>query len=88
MSFEKTIAWMERLIWILIYLGLFTLVLGLATLSRHVAAVASWSLIIVGGLLAVAGVVLIWVRSRLDGRAGGLGPANAQCKADALEGTE
>jgi vacuolar-type H+-ATPase subunit I/STV1 len=88
MPTAKTIAWIERLIWILIYLGLFALVLGLATLSHHVAAASSWLLIVLGGTLAVTGVVLIWVRSRLDSRAEGLSPANAQCKADALEGTE
>ena len=62
MPSAKTIAWLERLIWIFIYLGLFAVVLGLATLLRSPA--AAWSLIGVGGILAVAGVVLIWIRSR------------------------
>ncbi|MDB5882480.1 MAG: hypothetical protein JWP43_2358 [Ramlibacter sp.] len=88
MPTAKTIAWIERLIWILIYVGLFAVVLGLAALSHHVAAALSWLLIVSGAILAVIGVVLIWVRSRLDGRTEGLSPANAQCKPDALKGTE
>jgi hypothetical protein len=64
MPSAKAIAWIERLIWILIYVGLFAVVLGLATLSRSAA--AAWSLITVGGMLAAGGCVLIWVRSRLN----------------------
>ena len=64
MASAKTLARIERLIWILIYGGLFALVLGLATLSR--APATAWSLIVLGGCVAAAGVVLIWVRSRLD----------------------
>jgi len=63
MQSSRAIAWVDRLIWPLIYVGLFTLVLGLASMKYHAA--AAWSLVVVGGLLAVAGVVLIWVRSRL-----------------------
>ena len=57
------LAWIDRLVWTLIYGGLFTLILGLAALPVH--AVASWSLIVAGAVLVAAGVVLIWVRSRL-----------------------
>jgi hypothetical protein len=64
MASSKALAWTERLAWILIYAGLFTLVLGVATLARSAA--TGWSLVTVGGLLAAGGVVLIWVRSRLD----------------------
>ena len=60
----KTIAWIDRLVWTLIYGGLFALVLGLAVLSRN--AGTGWSLVAVGAVLAIAGVVLIGVRSRLD----------------------
>ena len=58
-----TLAWIDRLVWILIYGGLFTLILGLAALPAH--AVASWSLIVVGAVLVAVGVALIWVRARL-----------------------
>jgi hypothetical protein len=64
MPSSKAIVWIERLIWILVYVGLFAVVLGLATLSRSAA--AAWSLITVGGVLAAGGVVLLWVRSRLN----------------------
>jgi hypothetical protein len=64
MATGRTIAWVERLVWILIYAGLFTFVIGLATRPQDAA--TGWSLIIVGAMVAVVGVVLIWVRSRLD----------------------
>ena len=64
MASAKTIAWIDRLVWTLIFGGLFTLVLGLAVLSRS--AGAGWSLVVVGGVLVIGGVVLIGVRSRLD----------------------
>ncbi|HWI81246.1 hypothetical protein [Ramlibacter sp.] len=63
MASARTLAWVERLAWILLYLGLFTLVLGIASLGHH--AGAAWSLIVAGGLLAVGGAALIWLRSRL-----------------------
>jgi hypothetical protein len=63
MPSDKAIAWIDRLVWTFIYGGLFALVLGLAVLSRS--AGAGWTLVAVGGALAVAGVVLIGVRSRL-----------------------
>jgi hypothetical protein len=64
MASARTLAWLDRLIWILIYGGLFSLVLGMASLSQHAA--AAWSFIVAGGCAAVAGAVLIWVRSRLS----------------------
>lgn len=64
MASARTLARIERLAWIFLYLGLFTLVLGIASLKYH--AGGAWSLIVVGGVLAVAGGVLIWVRSRLS----------------------
>lgn len=64
MASAKTLLWIERLVWILIYGGLLTLVLGLATLKLHAA--AGWSLVLAGGSVAAAGVVLIWLRSRLE----------------------
>jgi len=64
MPSAKAVVWIDRLIWILVYAGLFALVLGLATLSRS--ATTAWSLITAGSVLAAGGVVLLWVRSRLD----------------------
>ncbi len=64
MASARTLARIDRLAWVFLYLGLFTVVLGIASLRFHVA--AAWSLIIVGSLLAVAGVVLVWLRSRLS----------------------
>jgi hypothetical protein len=64
MASAKTLVWIERLVWILIYGGLFALILGLGTLSQE--PVTAWSLIVLGGCSALAGAVLIWVRSRLD----------------------
>ena len=64
MASTRTIAWVERLVWILIYAGLFSFVLGLATLNSH--ELAAWTLIAAGAVLVPAGVVLIWVRSRLQ----------------------
>jgi hypothetical protein len=58
------IAWVERLVWVLIFGGLATLVLGLAT--RDFDSAIAWALIVGGSVLAAGGVVLIWVRSRLD----------------------
>jgi hypothetical protein len=54
---------LEALVWVLIYGGLLMLVVGLA-LTR---AETEWAgpLIGVGGGLAAAGVILIWVRSRM-----------------------
>jgi len=64
MASPRTVAWIERLIWTLIYVGMFIAVLGLATRSRDSA--TGWSLIVLGAVVVAVGVVLIWVRSRLD----------------------
>jgi hypothetical protein len=64
MASDTTRARIERLAWILLYGGLFSVVLGLAA-TKYDAATA-WSLLVPGGAMAVAGIVLIWVRSRLD----------------------
>ncbi|HEY0884238.1 MAG TPA: hypothetical protein VGE20_03095 [Ramlibacter sp.] len=63
MASARTIAWIERLVWILIYAGLFSFVLGLATLKADEA--TAWTLIGAGAVLVPAGAVLIWVRARL-----------------------
>jgi vacuolar-type H+-ATPase subunit I/STV1 len=63
MASARTIARLDALAWILIYAGLFAVVLGIA--SHDTAKVAGWSLSVLGALAAIAGVVLIVVRSRL-----------------------
>ncbi len=63
MASARTLAWLDRAVWTLVYGGLLTLVLGIATGGSH--RIAGWSLGTVGGIAAVAGVLLIWVRARL-----------------------
>ena len=63
MAAPRTLQRLQTLIWVLIYGGLLTLVLGLAT-GRSDAALG-WSLVLGGGLAAAVGVVLIAVRARL-----------------------
>jgi len=63
MASARTIAWIERLVWALIYGGLFAVVIGLATLAQDAA--TGWSLIVAGACVTAVGVVLVWVRSRL-----------------------
>jgi hypothetical protein len=63
---SKSIARLQALIWILIYAGLLTLVLGLS--AARIDPAVGWSLVLAGGLLAGVGVFLIWVRSRMDGK--------------------
>ena len=64
MASDKARAWVERWAWILIYGGLLTLVVGLAARSSHAA--AGWTLIVLGGVVAAAGPVLIYIRSRMQ----------------------
>ena len=63
MASPKTLLWIERLVWILIYGGLLALVLGIATVGAD--AHTGWSLVVLGSCVAGAGAILIWVRSRL-----------------------
>ena len=63
MASAKTLKWIQNLVWILIYAGLLTLVLGVFT-ERSDYDTGS-TLVWFGGALAAAGVLLIWVRSRL-----------------------
>ena len=60
----KPHARLEKWIWILIYGGLFLLILGIATGRSD--ATLGWSMAVPGGVIALVGVVLIYVRSRLD----------------------
>jgi hypothetical protein len=59
---RRTLARLDLIAWGMIYGGLFMLVLGIASHDETV--VGGWSLSLVGGSAAVAGVVLIFVRSR------------------------
>ena len=63
MASARTLAWIERLVWILIYGGVIAVILGVATGGAHL--VAGWSLGVLGGIAIAAGVVLIVLRSRL-----------------------
>ncbi len=60
---SRTIARLQQLIWVLIYGGLLTLVLGLSVQRTDDA--LGWSLVVGGGIVAAIGFVLIYVRSRL-----------------------
>jgi hypothetical protein len=63
MASARKLARLDTIAWILIYGGLFLLVLGIA--SHGETAVAGWSLSVLGALAVVAGVVLIVIRARL-----------------------
>jgi hypothetical protein len=60
----KPHARLEKWIWILIYGGLFLVILGIAT--GRIDAALGWSMAAPGGVVALVGVVLIYVRSRLN----------------------
>ncbi len=61
---NKAIARLQTLIWILIYGGLLTLVLGLSVQRTHDP--IGWSMVVFGGVVAAAGFVLIYVRSKIN----------------------
>ena len=63
MASVQALARLQKVVWVLIYGGLLTLVLGLST--QRTDETVGWTLIVVGGVVAACGVVLIWVRSRL-----------------------
>lgn len=63
MSTRRALARLESLVWVLIYGGLFALVLGIA--SHDETAIGGWSLSVLGTLATAAGIVLIFVRARL-----------------------
>ncbi len=58
-----TAAGVEKLAWVLIYAGLLLLGLGLFVQREHDP--IGWTMVVAGGVAAVAGVVLIWLRSRM-----------------------
>ncbi|MES2282802.1 MAG: hypothetical protein V4542_15420 [Pseudomonadota bacterium] len=61
---NKAIARLQSLIWILIYGGLLTLILGIFV--QRSSDPVGWSMIVTGGVVAAVGFVLIYVRSRLN----------------------
>ena len=63
MATPSTLQRLQTLIWVLIYGGLLTLVLGIAT--ARIDNALGVVLMVVGGVAAAAGVVLIVVRARL-----------------------
>lgn len=54
---------LEALVWVLIYSGLLTLVLGLSV--QRLDEDTGWALVTGGALVAAVGVVLIYVRSKI-----------------------
>ncbi len=63
MAAAHTLQRLHKIIWALIYGGLLTLVLGIATARTDAA--TGWVLMVGGGLVAAVGVVLIAVRAQL-----------------------
>ena len=63
MKMPLTVATLEKLIWMLIFGGLFVLGLGLAVERSDFA--LGWSMVVAGGIATAVGVVLIVVRSRI-----------------------
>lgn len=64
MAAATTIARIERLVWIFIYGGMLSLVLGFAV--RETAAGAGGALMVVGVIAAAIGISLIFVRARMQ----------------------
>ena len=60
---NKSIIRLQQLIWVLIYGGLLTLVLGLSVQRSDDA--IGWSMVAGGAVVAAIGFALIYVRSRL-----------------------
>ncbi len=53
----------EALVWVLVYGGLLLLCLGLFVQRAHDP--LGWTLVVIGAGAAVAGAVLIWIRSKM-----------------------
>ena len=60
---NKSLTRLQQLIWVLIYGGLLTMVLGLSVLRIDDA--IGWPMVVAGGLMTAAGVILIYVRSKM-----------------------
>jgi uncharacterized membrane protein HdeD (DUF308 family) len=63
MPSARALALIERWAWILIYGGLFAVVLGVA--SRESSPATAWTLGTLGTAFVIGGIVLIWLRSRI-----------------------
>jgi hypothetical protein len=61
---NKNVKRLQSLIWVLIYGGLLTLVLGLS--MERLDDAIGWSMVVAGGVIAAIGFVLIYVRSRIN----------------------
>lgn len=64
MASARTVARVESTTWVLIFGGFFAIILGIITGNVHL--FAGWSLGVIGGIAVVAGIVLIWIRSRME----------------------
>ncbi|MEH0167507.1 hypothetical protein ABT392_21190 [Paucibacter sp. JuS9] len=62
---QQTLAWIERLVWILIYGGLLAVVLGLFLVQGGRSVTLGSVLMAKGGIATGAGVFLIFLRSRM-----------------------
>ena len=54
----------QKWVWILIYAGMALIALGLSV--RRSDDALGWTLVVPGAMLVVAGIVLIWIRSRMQ----------------------
>lgn len=61
---NKNVKRLQSLIWVLIYGGLLTLVLGLS--MERLDDAIGWSMVVAGGVIAAIGFALIYVRSRIN----------------------
>ena len=52
----------DKLVWVLIYTGMFVGGLGIWLMEHHLA--VGWTMFVLGGCSVLAGVLLIWLRSR------------------------
>jgi hypothetical protein len=59
----QTLARMDKLTWILIFVGLFVLALGIA--SHRETPAGGWTLSVMGAIAMAIGVVLVYLRSRI-----------------------
>ncbi len=63
-SSNKTITRLHYLTWVLIYAGLLTIILGLFV--QRTDDPIGWSMVVLGALVATAGFILIYVRSKME----------------------